>query len=343
MIEESPKCQNCGQAFEPTCHVTRQKFCCDTCRVQYHNAKRYFNGVPHVCPQCGETVEHGGEKGPQRRFCNEKCSRAYYENKRREARRIAAETRLQRICPHCGREFRADYKGGQQQRFCCDVCRIGWWDAYNKANPAEKLLHCTHCGREFKRGKRSGIKYCSRNCYLQALAGTHDERRCQWCGEAFACYANESRKYCGKSCAAAARSAKARAAKGSSLITTRQPKAWRQQLARLAQNSRFSATGGRIFLICGAHSVGSQDVLVNVIRYEFKRDPFSGDRYVFCDANRLKWLEWDGAAFCVGSRRAECGTYPWPSAKAGALIEITEREFAFLRSRSIGEKFEKNP
>ena len=82
--------------------------------------------------------------------------------------------------------------------------------------------------------------------------------------------------------------------------------------------------------------MGSQDVLIEVIRYILKCDPFSGDRYVFCDGNRLKWIEWDGTAFCIGSRRAERGTYPWPSDKEGPTMEITEQEFAFLRSKSIG-------
>ena len=94
--------------------------------------------------------------------------------------------------------------------------------------------------------------------------------------------------------------------------------------------------GRRIFLACGSLPVGAQDVLIELVRYVLKSDPYNGDRYVFCDGNRLKWLEWDGTAFCVGSRRAERGTYPWPSDKEGPLMEISEKEFAFLRSKSIG-------
>ena len=341
--EKSRTCQNCGEPFEPTCHTTRQKFCSDSCRVQYNNAKRYFDVAPNVCPNCGETIEHGGMKGNRRRFCNEKCRRTYNDMKRQEKQRAAAEVQSQRVCPNCGKDFKAEWKSGTRQRFCCDACRITYWDAYHKVNPLEKLLRCIYCGQEFQRGKHNGVKYCSRNCYLQAAAKTHIEQRCAWCGEAFPCYARDNRRYCGRSCANATRHAKFRAAQGTRLITTRQPKAWRHQLALLAKNTRDAANNGCILLACGARSIGSQDLLSDIIRYELKRDPFNGDRYVFCDGNKLKWIEWDGAAFCVGSRRAERGTYPWPSAKDGDWMEITEREFAFLRSKSIGEKSEEIP
>jgi hypothetical protein len=219
-------CVNCGAAFEPTCHVTRQKFCTDACRIQYHNAKRYYDAAPNICPNCGEKIEFGGQKGNRRRFCNDRCRQAYHDKKRHDAKRTAAEAQAQRVCPHCGKEFHADWQPGKQQRFCCDACRIAWWNAYHKANPSEKSRCCAHCGREFEHSKRSGETYCSRSCYLQAIAETHDARRCQWCGEVFPCYARDERKYCCKACAGAARKARARAPKGSKLITTRSPKVW---------------------------------------------------------------------------------------------------------------------
>ena len=37
------QCLNCGQPFEPTCHITRQKFCCDACRHKYNNVKRHYD------------------------------------------------------------------------------------------------------------------------------------------------------------------------------------------------------------------------------------------------------------------------------------------------------------
>ena len=47
------RCLNCGQEFEPTCHKTRQKFCCAACRQKYHNARRYYNVPVNICPECG--------------------------------------------------------------------------------------------------------------------------------------------------------------------------------------------------------------------------------------------------------------------------------------------------
>lgn len=57
------RCLNCGQEFEPTCHKTRQKFCCDACRQKYHNARRYYNVPVNICPECGVEVEQSGERG----------------------------------------------------------------------------------------------------------------------------------------------------------------------------------------------------------------------------------------------------------------------------------------
>ena len=41
------RCLNCGQEFEPTCHKTRQKFCCDACRQKYQiTLPLYADGLP---------------------------------------------------------------------------------------------------------------------------------------------------------------------------------------------------------------------------------------------------------------------------------------------------------
>ena len=61
------QCLNCGQPFEPTCHITRQKFCCDACRHKYNNAKRHYDVPIDICPGCGDIVEQSGERGRRRR------------------------------------------------------------------------------------------------------------------------------------------------------------------------------------------------------------------------------------------------------------------------------------
>ena len=49
----------------------------------------------------------------------------------------------------------------------------------------------------------------------------------------------------------------------------------------------------------------------------------------------LKYIEWDGQGFLQGKRRAQSGTYPWPKGQAGETLEISEKEFEYLLSRSI--------
>lgn len=72
------KCQLCGQEFEPTCHKSGQKFCSAECRIEYHNAKRYYGGKVDVCPECGVPVEQSGERGWWRRFCSEECRKEWW-------------------------------------------------------------------------------------------------------------------------------------------------------------------------------------------------------------------------------------------------------------------------
>ena len=174
------QCLNCGQPFEPTCHITRQKFCCDACRHKYHNAKRHYDVPVDICPGCGDIVEQSGERGRRRRFCSDQCRVKYHARKVME-RRQAREQKA--ICPNCGKEFQAEWGTGKQRRFCSDPCRIEWWAAYHKANPSteEPAETCAACGAPLQ-GKQKGQKYCSRFCYLLAMDQTHVEGNCQWCG-----------------------------------------------------------------------------------------------------------------------------------------------------------------
>ena len=64
---------------------------------------------------------------------------------------------------------------------------------------------------------------------------------------------------------------------------------------------------------------------------------YDGSVYVFRDKAglMLKYIEWDGQGFLQGKRRAQSGSYPWPKGQAGEVLEITEREFEYLLSKSI--------
>ena len=148
MSEEKQRlqCLNCGQPFEPTCHITRQKFCCDACRHKYNNAKRRYDVPVDICPGCGDIVEQSGERGRRRRFCSDQCRVKYHARKVMERRQAREQTKA--ICPNCGKEFQAEWGTGKQRRFCSDPCRIEWWAAYHKANPSieEPAESCAACG-----------------------------------------------------------------------------------------------------------------------------------------------------------------------------------------------------
>ena len=79
------------------------------------------------------------------------------------------------------------------------------------------------------------------------------------------------------------------------------------------------------------------DSLTAIVRYRLRFNPYDGSIYVFRDQSgtMLKYLHWDGQSFCRGKRRAQSGTYPWSDAPEGEIVEITEREFQYLLSRSI--------
>lgn len=203
---EERTCLNCGKAFIPTCHITRQKYCSDTCRIRYNNAKRYYSGVPvNVCPECGEPIQQSGGTGRWRRFCSDRCRQRYHYKKNLEKRMRNWEPPKQ-ICPNCGIAFQPEWGPGKQRRFCSDICRVTWWEDYHRANPTvgPHPAWCAYCGRELTGDQK---KYCSRECCQKAMAETHEERVCQWCAETFSAYAGGERRFCSRNCAAAALSA----------------------------------------------------------------------------------------------------------------------------------------
>ena len=68
------KCKNCGQEFEPTCHITRQRFCGDECRIEwwaaYHRANPSEEEPAERCATCGAPLE--GKKRGQT-YCSRFC------------------------------------------------------------------------------------------------------------------------------------------------------------------------------------------------------------------------------------------------------------------------------
>ena len=106
----------------------------------------------------------------------------------------------------------------------------------------------------------------------------------------------------------------------------------------MARASGGGKRGKRVKLVCGVTSMYTGlDGLTAIIRYHLKQNPCDGSVYVFRDhtGTMLKYIEWDGQSFLQGKRRAQSGTYPWPKGKPGTTVEINEKEYEYLLSRSI--------
>ncbi|MCM1222282.1 MAG: IS66 family insertion sequence element accessory protein TnpB [Lachnospiraceae bacterium] len=336
-MERKKECVLCGKEFEPTCHKERQKFCSAACRIKYHNAKRYYGGQVDVCPECGEPIEQSGERGRWKRFCSDRCRQEYHRKKRQEKQR--EQKRGMQVCPNCGKEFEVEWGPGKQRRFCSDECRKEWWREYHKAHPEKEPgeRNCAYCGQVFTSEQWHGGEYCSRECYLSAMGEKREERKCEWCSETFLAYAKEGQKYCGRECAAAALHAPGHK-KGRRRIRYTNREEWAAALKEASKRPHSGKRGKRVFLVCGATNMYTGlDGLLGVIRYRLKRSPYDGNVYVFCDfmGRMLKYIEWDGAGFIQSKRRAQSGSYPWPPEEAGKVLEITEKEFEYLKSRSI--------
>ncbi len=195
---------------------------------------------------------------------------------------------------------------------------------------------CAFCGAPLT-GKQRGNTYYSRFCYLLAMDQTHVEETCEWCGERFTDTSGQGRRYCSRSCATAARFVP-KARRGSRRIPMAEAEEWKQKLTEAARANGAGKRGKRVCLVCGTTSMYTGlDGLTAIIRYHLKNDPYDGSVYVFRDASgtMLKYIEWAGQSFLQGKRRAQSGTYPWPVGKTGTTVEVSEKEFDYLLSKSI--------
>ena len=335
-MDQPRECLCCGQAFEPTCHVSRQKFCSRECCVKYNNARRYFSSVPMgTCPECGEVIEQSGERGRWRRFCSDGCRVAYGIRKRKEARQD--QQRPAQICPNCGKEFVAEWGHHAVRRFCSDECRLEWWEEYHKAHPDEQPPEaCAACGKALT-GRHIGGSYCCRECYLQAMSGKRANIICAWCGEEFTAPASAGRIYCCHACAVAGRSAPGRR-KGQRRLPLTDAEEWRKQLTQAAKKAQEREQETVARLVCGSMNMNNGlEGLVSVIRYGLQQNPYDGNIYVFRDGTgtMLKYLQWDGTSFSQGKRRAQSGSYPWPIGARGAVVDISIQEWQYLLTKSI--------
>ena len=71
------------------------------------------------------------------------------------------------------------------------------------------------------------------------------------------------------------------------------------------------------------------DGLSGVVRNEWKRDPLSGDVFIFLSKqrNKIKLLHWQNDGFVIYSKRLEKGTFELPKENN---IEITAHQLQFI-------------
>ena len=88
----------------------------------------------------------------------------------------------------------------------------------------------------------------------------------------------------------------------------------------------------RIFLVAGPTDMRkSFNGLGALVSVELKKNPLSGDLFVFSNRRRdlLKILYWDHSGFWVCAKRLEAGTFAWPKT-GGSSIEMTREELLLL-------------
>lgn len=93
----------------------------------------------------------------------------------------------------------------------------------------------------------------------------------------------------------------------------------------------------RIYLAAGATDLRkSFEGLSDLVRHQFKEDPFSGHLFVFANRRktRLKVLYGDGSGTWVCAKRLEKGVFSWPRTgpPEGGALRILAQELTLLLS-----------
>lgn len=74
------------------------------------------------------------------------------------------------------------------------------------------------------------------------------------------------------------------------------------------------------------------DGLASLVQDHLKRDPFSGQAFVFRgrQGRLVKILWWDGQGLCLFAKRLEKGRFVWPSAPNGAAAGLSPAQLSML-------------
>ena len=88
----------------------------------------------------------------------------------------------------------------------------------------------------------------------------------------------------------------------------------------------------RVYIACGYTDLRRGiDGLAELVRQQFRLDPFSNTLFLFCGRkrDRIKALYWEGNGFLLLYKRLEQGVYQWPRNENEAR-ELTPQQYRWL-------------
>jgi endogenous inhibitor of DNA gyrase (YacG/DUF329 family) len=177
-------CQECGKEYHPLT-ANQNKYCSSSCAFKHNNRMskirykaRTEPATTRVCPQCGK------EFTAKRKYCSDKCRKAYYAAHYNEFYNHRKED-VFRECPICGKAF-VSTALGRKRLYCSNECRA---EAYRiKYNRTKQVLieNCLVCGKSITQpdNVRRGRMYCGYECkryahQLHHVLSTHPDRIAQ--------------------------------------------------------------------------------------------------------------------------------------------------------------------
>ena len=87
-----------------------------------------------------------------------------------------------------------------------------------------------------------------------------------------------------------------------------------------------------VYIACGYTDLRRGiDGLAELVRQQFRLDPFSNTLFLFCVRKRdsIKALYWEGNGFLLLYKRLERGVYQWPRSESEAR-ELTPQQYRWL-------------
>ena len=87
-----------------------------------------------------------------------------------------------------------------------------------------------------------------------------------------------------------------------------------------------------VYIACGYTDLRRGiDGLAELVRQQFRLDPFSNTLFLFCGRkrDRIKALYWEGNGFLLLYKRLERGVYQWPRSESEAR-ELTPQQYRWL-------------